>query len=485
MNIKYITYHLTIILIIFFSLPSCQITPATGENDFSLISESEELEIGRQENKKIINQFGGIYNNKKIQNYVSSLGNFLVSTSELPNLKFTFTILDTELVNAFALPGGYIYLTRGLLAICQNEAQLAGVISHEIGHVTARHTAKRYTKTIGTGILANILGNLGNNILIENLINQSAGLYLLSYSREQEYQADKLAIRYMKRAGFKTTEMANFLRIMEEYSNFENRKSGNVKRSTESDLMSTHPLSKKRVNEVKIASKNNTPTNPIIGKQVFLRKIDGIDFGPPEKEGILLSNKFIHTGLKIKFDFSENFRFKNFPTHLVGTHINGNEKIVFDIDSYQDSSSLLNYLKKWTRNKNFIDYKEYNINELEAITTVIVKKKKRFRLFAIKNRKTIYRFILTTEKKEFSKVEKKFFELVNSFRLLKDNEISNYKTSKIRIFTIDQEESIESFYKKRNITNKFSKELFTIINDLKSKKLEAGDKVKVIVNESI
>ena len=157
MNIKYITYHLTIILIIFFSLTSCQINPATGESDFSLISESEELEIGRQENKKIINQFGGIYNNKKIQNYVSSLGNFLVSTSELPNLKFTFTILDTELVNAFALPGGYIYLTRGLLAICQNEAQLAGVISHEIGHVTARHTAKRYTKTIGTGILANIL----------------------------------------------------------------------------------------------------------------------------------------------------------------------------------------------------------------------------------------------------------------------------------------------------------------------------------------
>ena len=92
---------------------------------------------------------------------------------------------------------------------------------------------------------------------------------------------------------------------------------------------------------------------------------------------------------------------------------------------------------------------------------------------------------MTTEKKEFSKVEKKFFELVNSFRLLKDNEISNYKTSKIRIFTIDQEESIESFYKKRNITDKFSKELFTIINDLKSKKLEAGDKVKVIVNESI
>ena len=111
----------------------------------------KEDSIGQSEHEKIINQFGGEYKNKKLENYIESLGNFLVSTSELSEKKFTFTILDTPIINAFALPGGYIYLTRGLIYLCQNEAQLAGVIAHEIGHITARHTARRYTKTVGTG----------------------------------------------------------------------------------------------------------------------------------------------------------------------------------------------------------------------------------------------------------------------------------------------------------------------------------------------
>ena len=152
---------------------------------------------------------------KKLQNYINSLGNFIVSTSEMPDKKFTFTILDSPIVNAFALPGGYIYITRGLISLCQNEAQLAGVIAHEIGHVTARHAARRYTKSVGTGLLANILGSLTKNYLVRNLIGQSASLYLLSFSREQEYEADMLSTRYMIRAGFDPREMAMFLKNME------------------------------------------------------------------------------------------------------------------------------------------------------------------------------------------------------------------------------------------------------------------------------
>ena len=162
---------------------------------------------------KIIEQFGGIYENESLQNYVDSLGKFLVSTTETPNKKFTLTILNTPIINAFALPGGYIYLTRGLIYLCQNEAQLAGVIAHEIGHITGRHSAKRYTQAISTNLLANLLGTLTKNPLTNNLLNTSASLYLLSYSRKHEYEADKLATtRYMVRAGFDPNEMANFLK---------------------------------------------------------------------------------------------------------------------------------------------------------------------------------------------------------------------------------------------------------------------------------
>ena len=147
----------------FLIISSCGTNPSTGQKELIIMSESEENTIGKSEHPKIIKEFGGAYNNEKLQNYVESIGNFLISTSELPNKEFKFTILDTPMINAFALPGGYVYLTRGLIYLCQNEAQLAGVIAHEIGHITARHTAKRYTQTVGTSLLANILGVLAQN----------------------------------------------------------------------------------------------------------------------------------------------------------------------------------------------------------------------------------------------------------------------------------------------------------------------------------
>ena len=150
-------------------ISGCQNNPATGKNEFNLMSTDEEDKIGKKEHKRVLEQFGGEYNNVKLNNYINSLGKFLVSTSELPEKEFKFTILNTPIINAFALPGGYIYLTRGLIYLCQNEAQLAGVIAHEIGHITARHTAKRYTKTVGTNVLLQILNVFSKNNYVNNI----------------------------------------------------------------------------------------------------------------------------------------------------------------------------------------------------------------------------------------------------------------------------------------------------------------------------
>ena len=190
-----IGFFFIFLLSIIFALPGCQTNPSSNKKDFSIISPDEEQKIGITEHPKIVKKFGGIYTNSKLQNYVESLGKFIVSTSEMHSSNFTFTILDTPIVNAFALPGGYIYITRGLILLCQNEAQLAGVIAHEIGHVTARHAARRYTRDVSTNLLANILSTLTKNNVLRNLIGQSSSLYLLSFSRNQEYEADELSIR--------------------------------------------------------------------------------------------------------------------------------------------------------------------------------------------------------------------------------------------------------------------------------------------------
>ena len=293
MKNKFLIY--LIFFCIFCSTTSCVVTPSSGQREISLMSKEDEKAIGKSEHPKIIKQFGGVYQNEKLQNYIESLGKFLVSTSESPNLTFTFTILNSPIVNAFALPGGYIYLTRGLIYLCQNEAQLAGVIAHEIGHVTGRHTAKRYTRAIGTNLLGNLLNTVIKNPILQNLTNTTASLHLLSYSRDHEYEADNLATRYMIRAGFDPFEMANFLKQMEKYSDLQKKIIGD-KRSV-SELLLTHPNSSKRVMEVINNAESSATYKPIIGKEVFLKKIDGMLYGDKPEEGFFYKNTFIHKPL--------------------------------------------------------------------------------------------------------------------------------------------------------------------------------------------
>ena len=170
-------------------LGACQTAPATGEQIFTAgLGPEDEVRLGRQEHPKILAEFGGAYEDPELSAYVSSVGNLLARTSELPDLDFTFTVLDTPVVNAFALPGGYVYVTRGLLALADDEAEIAGVLAHEIGHVTARHSAERYGSQVAASVFNQAVG-----ILIGGPVSQVTGgataVALQSYSREQELQA--------------------------------------------------------------------------------------------------------------------------------------------------------------------------------------------------------------------------------------------------------------------------------------------------------
>ena len=167
---------------------------------------------------QVLLQFGGAYDDPELQAYVTRTGRQLVAVSELPKEEFTFTVLDSDVINAFALPGGYVYITRGLLALADDEAELAGVMAHEIGHVTARHSAQRYSRgalaqggvAIGT-ILAGVLGGGAAAQLAQQAGGAGAQAYLAGYSRDQEFQADELGVRYLARGGYDPAAMSSFL----------------------------------------------------------------------------------------------------------------------------------------------------------------------------------------------------------------------------------------------------------------------------------
>lgn len=468
-------YCLKVFIVFIFLISNCQINPATGNKEISLMSSEEEELIGKQEHDKIIKEYG-IYDDDILDNYINSLGNFLVSTSELSNKKFTFTILDTPIVNAFALPGGYIYLTRGLLALCDNEAQLAGVISHEIGHVTARHSARRYTKTIGTNLILNILNTLTKNQITSSLLGQTAGLYLLSYSRSQEYEADKLALRYMTRAGFETTQMATFLSLMENYSKAK-KKILNIN-ETSSELLLTHPNSEKRVKEVIKESQADSQISPILGRDIYLKKIDGLIFGHNKKEGFFLKDRFVHPKLGITFPLIKSFYFLNTPKRIVG--VDGKDsQIIFDIEESKKNNAI-SYLKSWAQESKIkINNHDSWVNQnFQYSTAYSNNKQNNLFLGVIKDQRNnyFYRFIMSSKKG--LNYNDEFLNMIQEFEVVDEN---YYQPPRIKIITVKSDDSfIKKTLDKINLQEKEAEEVFQVINDLKSNEIRIGEKIKTI-----
>ena len=475
-NIGFFFIFLPIIIV---ALYGCQTNPAYNKKEFGIISSDEELKIGRAEHPKIVKKFGGIYTNSKLQNYIESLGKFIVSTSEMSSSNFTFTILDTPIVNAFALPGGYIYLTRGLILLCQNEAQLAGVIAHEIGHVTARHAAQKYTRNAGTNLLANILSTLTKNNILRNIVGQSSSLYLLSFSRDQEYEADELSTRYMIRAGFDPREMAHFLRIMEKYSVL--MKKVTKSNAKISELLLTHPTSSKRVDEIISRSKKLIPINPIIGEEIFLKKIDGVIFGDSIKQGVIFRDKFIHKDLQISFEFDSNFHFINNPDNLVGL-TNGKSFLTFELDSNYLSLDK-KYLSNWGKvNPKLVkNFQIVEINNLKCITGTIINSENKIRLVALSDGNNIYKFAFISTNQEFQNYENSFKKIILSFKKIDSETSSNFSPPTIFIGDYFENEAKSiNIYRKFNIQKTYAKEIFSIFNDLDRKKGRKNFKVKLI-----
>ncbi len=266
------------------SLTGCSSNPATGGKDIAFMSKDDEKRIGDENHPMILKQFGGEYDDPDLKSYVKSLGQVLAASSELPDIKWTFTLLDSDVTNAFALPGGYVYVTRGLLSLAETEGQLAAVIGHEIGHVTARHGAQRQAQgtlagigAMGASILGSIFVGPDAGRAIGQLANVGAQGYLASYSRDQEYQADELGIRYNGRIGFTPFGMSEFLEKLDSEKGLIAKLRGQAPRG--SSYLDTHPPTPDRVVRARKLAQKTPVEKPLDGRDIYLSKIDGMIWG--------------------------------------------------------------------------------------------------------------------------------------------------------------------------------------------------------------
>ena len=343
----------------------CAVNPATGEQQLMLVSAEDERRIGATEHPKLIAKFGGAYDEPGLAGYIAAIGGRLASTTETPGLRFTFTVLDSPIVNAMALPGGYVYITRGLLALAQNEAEIAGVLGHEIGHVVARHTAQRLSQAqatqfgmIGLGILGQLYGVPSQ---LGRLAGTAAGLYLQGFSREQELEADTLGIRYMTRTGYSADGMASFLGQLQSNTRLQAAIEGRPAGAVDAfDFRSTHPRTIDRLHRALAAANVARSPARTLGRDPYLRAIDGMVFGHDPDDGVIRGREFLHRALAFRFAVPEGFRLINRPDLVAARGPEGRAAIRFDLAPRSYRGSMTAYIARaWTRGA--------GINELEAI----------------------------------------------------------------------------------------------------------------------
>ena len=413
-------------------LAGCSVNPATGERNFTaFMSPEDELRVGREQHPRILQEFGGAYDHARANTYVNAVGQNLARQSDLPNLKYTFTVLDSDVINAFALPGGYVYISRGLLALANTEAELAGVLAHEIGHVTARHSAQRYSSSIVAGLGTALLGVVAGGGAAQ-LGQQGAAVYLQGYSRDQEFEADKLGVRYLARTGYETGSMASFLASLQAYSALEAKTSGLGDPASRYNIMSTHPRTGDRVVAATKAAQATSVANPRIGNIDHLNAIDGIVFGDSDGQGFVRGRVFAHKILGFQFEVPDGFHLAN-GTRQVVARGPDEAMILFSADTKPYRGPMAAYMTgTWAPSAKLTGVEAINVNGMDAATatTRLVQQggSVDLRLVAIRfTSNQIYRFMFVTKPASTEQLSVPFRRTTFSFRRLSEDEKANLR----------------------------------------------------------
>ncbi len=301
--------------------------PVTGETDWTLVDEQRELEIGRETHPKILEEYG-YYDDLDLQEYVMQVGQSLADVCHRPELEYRFTVLDSEVVNAFAAPG-YVYITRGLLARLDSEAELAGVLGHELGHITARHTARQIGRQQTVGLVQMVLGTVSDSRMLHQAGDLLGTAHVRGYGRKSELEADRLGAQYAAQAGYDPEALLDVIRALKDEESYEIRRAAREGRSarTYHGLFATHPDNDLRLQEViRAARKHQAPGGGQARREDFLEHIDGMVFGPSEAQGLVREGRFYHGALNFTMDLPEDWPVHN-ATQLAAAAPDGRARL--------------------------------------------------------------------------------------------------------------------------------------------------------------
>ena len=472
-------------------LAGCAANPVSGSSDMAFMSEESEVKLGKQMHVQIT-QTMGVYDDYNLQQYVQQIGEKLARVSERANLEWKFTVLDTDDVNAFATPGGFVYISRGILHYLANEAQLAAVLGHEIGHITARHAVQRQSQSTIAGVLSAAAVIFTGQPALGELTNIAGAAIISGYGRDAELEADSLGARYLAKTGYKPEAMIEVVAVLKDQEMFERDRARAEGRDPHiyHGVFASHPDNDLRFREaVASAGKvEGAATGQAEERDVYLRNINGLAFGSSRRQGMVRENRFYHADYQLTLAFPQGWSVQNDPQQLLAAAPDKNSMMVMTAQAPPPGvTSPRDFALRGLADRRLDRAEELEINGLRAYTAIVRGDRSpygssdnvRYVIIAYNNLMWVIRGASRADD-PVPQADVLFLSAAKTFRQLKSNEFRLAEPYRLRIVPAPAGMTIEQIAARSPLT-KYSLEQHKLINGLyPNKQPKAGDPVKFV-----
>ncbi|MBN2772780.1 MAG: M48 family metalloprotease [Prolixibacteraceae bacterium] len=485
---KKITFPVKALLLVISVLliPSCAINPVTGKKQLMFVSESQEAAMGAEYDPQIVSSFG-LYDNQELLNLITERGTEIGKISHRPNLQYHFRILDSPVVNAFAVPGGYVYVTRGILAQFNNEAELMGVLGHEIGHVTARHSAQQMTNQ-QLAQLGLVVGMVASKEFAKfaDVASQGLQLLFLKFSRDHENQADRLGVEYASKIGYDTHKMADFFNVLKKMQ-LESSQGGIP------TFLSTHPDPGDRydrVNQLTDVWQDSLGISKWeVNQDNYLRMIDGLVYGEDPRQGYVEGNMFYHPELKFQYPIPGGWTLANSPLQVQMSPENGKALIVFTLAQQNNLDQAASETLK-NLNLDVLNSTRNTVNGMPALGVLSEQasqnqqtgetSKLKVLSYFIDYNGQIFVFHGVSNEADFDSYFRLFESTMVSFNKLTDQRKINVEPKRVRIKQVQNSGTLADAFRAFGIPQADMNNL-ALLNDLElTDRVERGKLIKII-----
>jgi predicted Zn-dependent protease len=434
----------------------------------------------QREHARILAAYGGAYDDPKLEGLITHTVDKLVAASERPNLKYKVTILNSPAINAFALPNGQLYVTRGLLALANDTSELSSVLSHEMAHVIARHAAIREDQVRQAALVSKVASDVFNDPQMGAMALARSKIALASFSRAQELEADGVGVGISARAGFDPYGAVRFLTAMGRNAELRQPNNSGVDPRF-LDFLSSHPATPDRLKIVKANARQFTAPNDVArDKDSYLASIDGMPYGEDPSEGFVRGRRFLHPRLGFTFTAPDRFTLENTAQAVLGVRDNGNLALRLDVVRVPGEQTLGQYLASgWIENVDEKSVEEFEINGLPTATAVAKGDQWSFRLYAIRFGGDVYRFIFAA-KQMTPDADRAFRYSVTTFRRLTESEVRQARPLRLHVVTVQPGDTVERFAARMPLVDR-PLERFQVLNGLNpGDAIKPGDRVKIV-----